>query len=50
MVEYALLVVLIAATWAFPDARWIENTILPPVEWMTGLFYSVADSIVRVMG
>ena len=45
-----LLVVLIAATWAFPDARWIENTILPPVEWMTGLFYSVADSIVRVIG
>ena len=45
-----LLVVLIAATWAFPDARWIENTILPPVEWMTGLFYSVADSIIRVIG
>ena len=45
-----LLVVLIAATWAFPDARWIENTILPPVEWMTGLFYSIADSIVRVIG
>ncbi|EDL48842.1 site-2 protease family protein [Erythrobacter sp. SD-21] len=45
-----LLMVLIAATWAFPDARWIESTILPPVEWMTGLFYSVADSIVRVIG
>ena len=40
-----LLVVLIAATWAFPDARWIENTIFPPVEWLTGLFYSVAASI-----
>lgn len=40
-----LLVVLIAATWAFPDARWIENTIFPPVEWLTGLFYSVAAGI-----
>lgn len=40
-----LLAVLIAATWAFPDARWIENTIFPPVEWMTGLFYSVAAGI-----
>ena len=40
-----LLVVLIAATWAFPDARWIENTIFPPVEWLSGLFYSVAAAI-----
>ncbi|MBY6128017.1 site-2 protease family protein [Qipengyuania aquimaris] len=40
-----LLAVLIAATWAFPDARWIENTVYPPVEWLTGLFYSVADGI-----
>lgn len=44
-----LLVILIAATWAFPDARWIENTILPPVEWLTGLFYSVADGIARAI-
>ena len=40
-----LLAVLIAATWAFPNARWIENTLFPPVEWMTGLFYSVAAGI-----
>lgn len=40
-----LLAVLIAATWAFPDARWIENTLLPSVEWMTRLFYSVAAGI-----
>lgn len=40
-----LLVVLIAATWAFPNARWIENTILPPVTWMSELFFSVADGI-----
>ena len=44
-----LLVVLIAATWAFPDARWIENTVYPPVEWLTGLFYSLADSIARLI-
>lgn len=44
-----LLVILIAATWAFPDARWIENTILPPVEWLTGLFYSVVDGIARAI-
>ena len=40
-----LFAVLIAATWAFPEARWIENTILPPVEWLTGIFYSVAAAI-----
>ncbi|WP_226699180.1 site-2 protease family protein [Qipengyuania gaetbuli] len=44
-----LLVVIIAASWAFPDARWIENTVWPPVEWMSGLFFSVADSIARFL-
>ncbi len=44
-----LLVVLIAATWAFPDTRWIENTLFPPVEWLTGIFYSVADGVARVI-
>ncbi|MCA0976880.1 site-2 protease family protein [Qipengyuania flava] len=44
-----LLVVLIAATWAFPDARWIENTLFPPVEWLTGVFYAVADGVARVI-
>jgi Zn-dependent protease len=42
-----LFMVLIAATWAFPESGWIENTIGPPVEWLTGQFYSVADGISR---
>ena len=42
-----LLVVIIAASWAFPNARWIENTIWPPVQWMSSLFFSVADGIAR---
>ena len=44
-----LLVVIIAASWAFPNARWIEKTVWPPVEWMSGLFFSVADSIARFL-
>lgn len=39
--------VLIAATWAFPDAGWIEKTVYPPVQWLSGVFYSLADSIAR---
>ena len=42
-----MIIVIIAATWAFPNARWIENTVLPPVEWISGVFYSVADGIAR---
>lgn len=44
-----LLMVLIAATWAFPDTKWIENTIYPPVEWLTGLFYTLSDSVARLI-
>ena len=44
-----LLVVLIAATWAFPDTRWIENTIFPPVEWLTGIFYTIADGVTSLI-
>ena len=36
-----LLLVLIAATWAFPNARWVEQVIFPPVQWLTSQFYSV---------
>ena len=42
-----MIIVIIAATWAFPNAHWIENTVLPPVEWISGVFYSVADGIAR---
>lgn len=44
-----LLVVLIAVTWAFPGSGLIENTVMPPVEWISGIFYSVADSIARAI-
>ena len=44
-----LLVVLIAATWAFPDARWIENTIFPPVTWLTEVFYSISEAVSRLI-
>ena len=44
-----LIVVLIAATWAFPETRWIENTVLPPVEWLTDIFFGVADTITQIV-
>ena len=44
-----LLVALIVVTWAFPEARWVERTIFPPVEWMSNLFYSVADGIANFL-
>lgn len=40
-----LLVLLIAATWAFPQAGIIENVILPPVEWIRGHFMGLARVI-----
>lgn len=41
------IVLLIAATWAFPNIQLIENTVMPPVEWMTGVYLSVADGVAR---
>ncbi|MBX7526137.1 site-2 protease family protein [Qipengyuania vesicularis] len=43
-----LLFVLIAATWAFPDAQWIQNTVYPAVSWLTEIFYSLSDTIARL--
>lgn len=40
-----LLVLLIAATWAFPQAGIIENVILPPVEWIRMHFMNLAIAI-----
>jgi len=40
-----LLVLLIAATWAFPQAGIIEKVILPPVDWLQGLFLELAAAI-----
>lgn len=37
-----LFIALIAATWAFPDAGIIENTVGPPVEWVRGQFVAMA--------
>ncbi|MFA9201090.1 MAG: site-2 protease family protein [Cypionkella sp.] len=37
-----LFIALIAATWAFPDAGIIENTVGPPVEWGRGQFLALA--------
>ena len=44
-----LIVVLIAATWAFPEARWIETVLFPPVEWLVERFYAVSDAVSRVI-
>ncbi len=37
-----LFIALIAATWAFPEAGIIENTVGPPVEWVRGQFLTLA--------
>jgi Zn-dependent protease len=37
-----LFIALIAATWAFPDAGIIENTVGPPVEWVRGQLLTLA--------
>ena len=44
-----LILVVIAATWAFPDARWIENIVFPPVEWLVGQFYAVSEGVSRLI-
>ena len=40
-----LFVVLIAATWAFPQADWIGGIVLPPVFWVLDQFLSLARAI-----
>ena len=40
-------IVLIAATWAFPDSGLIENTVLPPVLWLQERYFAIAEWIER---
>ncbi|WP_324826763.1 site-2 protease family protein [Qipengyuania zhejiangensis] len=42
-----LFVILIAATWAFPDSGLIEKTVLPPVLWLQEQYFALADGIAR---
>jgi Zn-dependent protease len=43
-----LFVVIIAASWAFPDADIIERVVGPPVEWVLGHFLALADWAARL--
>ncbi|QNE06389.1 site-2 protease family protein [Croceicoccus marinus] len=40
-----LLVAVIALSWFFPDLGIIENIVLPPVEWLRGLYMGLAEAI-----
>lgn len=44
-----LILVLIAATWAFPDARWVERIFLRPVTWLVEQFYGVSEAVSRLI-
>ena len=37
-----LLVLLIAATWVFPDSGIVEHVVLPPVEWLREKYLALA--------
>lgn len=40
-------IVLIAATWAFPDSGLIERTVLPPVLWLQERYFEIAEWVAR---
>lgn len=40
-----LLVVLVAATWAFPGFSLVEHTVLPPVLWLQERYFALANWI-----
>ena len=44
-----LFLVLIAMTWVLPDARWIEYSIGPSVEWAMSVFIALAEEISRAI-
>jgi Zn-dependent protease len=41
------IVVLIAASWAFPDSGLVENVVLPPVLWVQDIYFDIADWVAR---
>ena len=40
-------VILIAATWAFPNSGLIEHTVLPPVMWLQERYFELAEWVAR---
>lgn len=42
-------VILIAATWAFPDSGIVEHVVLPPVEYVQAIFAGIADTVARMI-
>ena len=44
-----LIIALVAATWAFPSSGLVANVVMPPVEWISGIFYGVANSIAHAI-
>ena len=42
-----LLVALIGVTWAFPETGIVERFVLPPVEWLFGVYQQVALAIAQ---
>ena len=45
----AFFVILIAATWAFPDSGIVEHVVLPPVMWAQQIFAGIADTVARMI-
>ncbi len=45
----AFFVILIAATWAFPDSGIVEHVVLPPVTWAQQIFAGIADTVARMI-
>ena len=45
-----LFIVLIAATWAFPNAGIIESIVWPPVQWIVTQFFDLATAIAQAIG
>ena len=43
------IVVLIGASWAFPDSGVVENVVLPPVLWVQDIYFDIAGWIARAI-